>query len=73
MIHAFCPGSDRAWMAFGRLAEGLPLRVRVIGDSPGGGRAHLCQTLDFTYHGEWALPAGQGVPERDLLVPRFPY
>src|SRR5579862_6918710 len=27
LIHAFCPGSHRAWLAFGRLVEGKPLRV----------------------------------------------
>jgi hypothetical protein len=73
LTHAFCPGSNRAWMAFGKLAEGEPLRVRVLGDTPGGGPAHLCQTFDFTYHGEWALPHGAPPPERDLLVPHFPY
>ncbi|HEX3918927.1 MAG TPA: hypothetical protein VHW60_16440 [Caulobacteraceae bacterium] len=74
MVHAFCPGSQHAWMAIGRLSEGAPLRVRVIGDTPGGGRAHLCQTFDFTYHGEWRLPPGAPPPpERDLLQPKFPY
>jgi hypothetical protein len=73
MIRAFCPGSEHAWMAFGRLVEGAPLRVRVIGDTPGGGGAHLCQTLDFTYHGEWMLPHGAPPPAHDLLVPHFPY
>jgi len=72
MIHAFCPGSARAWMAFGRLAEGQPLRVRVIGDAPGGG-ARLCQTLDFVFHGEWTLPHGDPPPERDMLALKFPY
>ncbi len=73
MIHAFCPGSTRAWMAFGHIAEGAPLRVLVIGDAPGGGPARLCQTFDFTFHGEWRLPGGTHPPERDLLVPQFPY
>jgi hypothetical protein len=73
LVHAFCPGSARAWLAFGRLAEGAPLRVRVLGDSPAGGPAHLCQTLDFAYRGEWRLPPGQGVPAGALLSPHFPY
>jgi hypothetical protein len=72
MIRALCPGSTRAWMAFSRLAEGVPLRVQVLGDAPGG-PARLCQTLDFNFRGEWRLPPGPNVPERDLLVPRFPY
>jgi hypothetical protein len=72
MIHAFCPGSSRAWLAFGRLAEGEPLRVRVLGDAAGGG-AHLCHTLDFTYRGEWKIPDGPGVKPSELKEPRFPY
>jgi hypothetical protein len=72
MIRAFCPGSTRAWMAFSRVAEGVPLRVQVLGDSPDG-HARLCQTLDFAYRGEWQLPPAPNVPERDLLVPHFPY
>jgi hypothetical protein len=73
MIHAFCPGSNRAWMAFGRILEGRPVRVQVIGDTPGGGPARLCHTLDFQYRGEWKLPSGPGVAQRELLVPKFPY
>jgi hypothetical protein len=69
MIHAFCPGSARAWLAFSRMTEARPLRVQVIGDNPAGGPARLCHTLDFNFHGEWKLPSGPGVPERDLLQP----
>jgi len=69
MIHAFCPGSHRAWLAFSRMVETVPLRVQVIGDTPSGGPAHLCHTLDFLFHGEWKLPQGNGVPARDLLQP----
>ncbi|HXQ13304.1 MAG TPA: hypothetical protein VN814_01630 [Caulobacteraceae bacterium] len=72
LVHAFCPGSSRAWLAFGRLVEGRPLRVQVIGDAPGG-RAKLCHTLDFNYRGEWKLPSGAGVKPSDLKEPRFPY
>jgi len=72
LIHAFCPGSSRAWLAFGRLVEGRPLRVQVIGDVPGG--AKLCHTLDFNYRGEWKLPSSTPpVRPSDLKEPRFPY
>jgi hypothetical protein len=67
LIQAFCPGSRRAWLAFGRLVEARPLRVQVIGDDPAGGPARLCHTLDFAYRGEWKLPGGQGVPASALL------
>jgi hypothetical protein len=70
LIRAFCPGSHRAWLAFGRLVEAMPLRVQVIGDNPAGGPARLCHTFDFAYRGEWKLPGGRGVPSRDLLNPR---
>jgi hypothetical protein len=72
LVHAFCPGSSRAWLAFGRLVEGRPLRVQVIGDAPGG-RAKLCHTLDFNFRGEWKLPPGPAVKPSDLKEPRFPY
>jgi hypothetical protein len=69
LIRAFCPGSHRAWLAFGRLIEGRPLRVQVIGDNPAGGPARLCHTFDFAYRGEWKLPGGNGVPASALINP----
>jgi hypothetical protein len=74
MIRAFCPGSTHAWMAFGRVAEGVPLRVLVIGDAPdGGGRAHLCQTLEFFFRGEWRVPGRGPPPTSELVQPRLPH
>jgi hypothetical protein len=69
LIRAFCPGSRRAWLAFGRLVEARPLRVRVIGDGPSGGPARLCHTFEFAFRGEWKLPGGAGVPPKSLLEP----
>lgn len=69
MIRAFCPGSRRAWLAFGRLEEARPLRVRVIGDDPAGGPARLCHTFEFEFRGEWKLPGGPGVAPSQLLQP----
>jgi hypothetical protein len=69
MIHAFCPGSQRAWLAFSRLVEARPLRVQVIGDNPSGGPARLCHTFDFAFRGEWKLPGGPGVPAHDMVIP----
>ena len=73
MIRAFCPGSSRGWLAFGRVAEYRDLRVRVLGDDPKGGPAHVCETLDFSWRGEWKLPGGQPPRPRDMLEPGFPY
>jgi hypothetical protein len=73
LVHAFCPGSNRAWLAFGRMVEGRPLRVQVIGDAPGG-PAKLCHTLDFNFRGEWKIPSTiPPVRASDLKQPRFPY
>lgn len=74
LIRAFCPGSTRAWLAFGRLSETRPLRVQVIGDDPKGGPTRLCETLAFTFHGEWAAPGALSSPnaESGTLLPRYP-
>jgi hypothetical protein len=69
LIRAFCPGSRRAWLAFGRLVEARPLRVQVIGDDPAGGPPRLCHTFTFAFRGEWKLPGGPGVAPKDLLTP----
>jgi hypothetical protein len=73
MISAFCPGSKRAWMAFGRLRENRDLKVHVLGDDPKGGGAHLCHTLAFRFHGEWKIPGGVTASPRDMATPQFPY
>jgi hypothetical protein len=74
LIAAFCPGSKRAFMTFGRMRYERPLRIHVLGDAPAGGPAHLCRTFDFNFHGEWQLPK-DGIPVRDtdLKRPKFPY
>jgi|SRR5215472_13256671 len=74
LVRAFCPGSTRAWLAFGRLAAAQPLRVRVIGDDPKGGPTRLCETLAFTFHGEWAASGGSGLPSASSgsLLPGYP-
>ena len=53
---ALCRGSDRAWLAFGKLKVGEDLRVRALGHDPVTGTTRLCMTLDYNFHGEWALP-----------------
>jgi hypothetical protein len=73
LVRALCPGSTRAWLAFSRLASGAPLRIQVIGDASDGGPARLCETLDFTFRGEWKLPtAAPSIRQQDMLVPRYP-
>ena len=53
---ALCRGSDRAWLAFGKLRLGQDLRIQALGHDPITGATRLCMTLDYTFHGEWKLP-----------------
>ena len=71
MISVFCPGAQRAWMAFGRLRANQNLRVYVLGQTAGGA-VRLCRTLDFEYHGEWRLPPGPLMDPNRLPEPHFP-
>jgi len=71
LISAFCPGARRAWMAFGPLKLNRDLTVRVIG-APAAGRAKLCRTLRFSFHGEWLLPPGRQIDPRELQRGRYP-
>jgi hypothetical protein len=72
LIRAFCPGSTRAWLAFGRMSETRPLRVQVIGDDPKGGPTRLCETLAFTFHGEWAASGATPSASSGSLLPSYP-
>ncbi len=57
--------SSRAWLAFGRLKSGLPLRVHAVTFDPATGQGRLCVTLDYDFHGEWTLPKPiQAQPDR---------
>lgn len=56
LIRAACPGSDRAWLAFGSLRSDRELVIHAIGRNAQSGKVHLCATLEFSWHGEWKLP-----------------
>jgi len=71
LIAAFCPGAKHAWMSFGRVRSDSDLRVYVLGDGAAGGATHVCQTLDYSFHGEWRLPPGRPFDLRQLDHPRF--
>jgi hypothetical protein len=62
--HALCRGSTHVWLAFGRVKAGQDLRVHALGDDPLTGKARLCVTLDYAFHGEWALPQSD-LPQPD--------
>lgn len=72
MIAALCPNSQRAWLAFGRLRANHDLRIYVLGDGGAGRDAHLCKTLDYTFHGEWKLPSDAKFDTRLVDRPQFP-
>jgi hypothetical protein len=69
LISAFCPGAKRAWMAFSKIRFNRDLRVLVIGDNGPAGAAHLCRTLDFSFHGEWRPPPGAPFDTKVLVQP----
>jgi len=55
LVKALCPGADHAFLAIGPLKSDRPLTVFAIGRAAGR-PAWLCETLDYGFHGEWALP-----------------
>jgi hypothetical protein len=48
--------ADRVWLVFGRIKSGEDLRVHAVTYDPKTGKGRLCVTLDYAFHGEWALP-----------------
>lgn len=56
LIRAACPGSDRAWLAFGSLRSDRELVIHAFGRNASSGKLHLCASLEFSWHGEWKLP-----------------
>jgi hypothetical protein len=64
LVNALCPGADHAWLAFGPLRAEQPLRIRALGHDPRTGQTRLCITLDYDFHGEWAV-APPDLPQPD--------
>ena len=57
MVKALCPGSSRGWLVFGTLRARQGLTVHALGDDPANaGKARLCATMNFIFHGEWVMP-----------------
>lgn len=72
MIAALCPRSRRAWMAFGRLRAFHDLKIFVVGDDPDTHKARLCETLQYSFHGEWQVPSGTHIDPGIVEPPQFP-
>ncbi len=68
LIGALCPGSDKGWLAFGPIKRDRELKVRALGRDPATGKARLCVTLDYAFHGVWGLPP-MDLPQPDRTDP----
>lgn len=65
LSRALCPGADKVFLAFGPLAADQPLRIRALGHDPKTGATRLCITLDYSFHGQWAVgPPDLPQPDR---------
>jgi len=65
LIRALCPGADRVFLAFGPITAEEPLRIHALGHYAKTGSSRLCVTLDYAFHGEWAIgPPDLPQPDR---------
>jgi hypothetical protein len=65
LIRALCPGADRVFLAFGPITAEQPLRIHALGHDAKTGASRLCITLDYAFHGEWAVgPPDLPQPDR---------
>lgn len=65
LSRALCPGADKVFLAFGPLAADQPLRIRALGHDAKTGATRLCITLDYSFHGQWAVgPPDLPQPDR---------
>lgn len=60
--------APRVWLAFGRLKNDRPLRIHALTFDPVSGKGRLCITLDYAFHGQWALPVNP-LPQPDRSDP----
>jgi hypothetical protein len=55
LVRALCPGAVRGFLAIGPLKPDRDLKIFALGRDASGG-ARFCVTLDYNFHGAWALP-----------------
>jgi hypothetical protein len=55
LVRALCPGAVRGFLAIGPLKPDRDLKVYAFGRDAAGA-ARFCVTLDYNFHGAWALP-----------------
>jgi hypothetical protein len=62
---ALCPGADKVFLAFGPITAEQPLRIHALGHDAKTGTSRLCITLEYSFHGEWAVgPPDLPQPDR---------
>jgi len=71
MMRAFCPGSAKAWLAFGAVKPRRDVTVHAIGLDPVTGQPKLCTSMDFRFRGEWKLPGPEGVQSYRSFPDKF--
>lgn len=73
MIRAFCPGSNRGWLAVSDLTSHQGLRVYAFGDMPDG-KVKICARMEFAFRGEWRMPSVPGIdPTSAVFKPNYGY
>ena len=55
LVRALCPGAVRGFLAIGPLKPDRDLKIYAFGRDATGA-ARFCVTLDYSFHGAWALP-----------------
>jgi len=63
LVRALCPGAVRGFLAIGPLKPDRDLKVYAFGRDAAGA-ARFCMTLDYSFHGAWALPPTE-LPQPD--------
>ena len=63
LVRALCPGAVRGFLDVGVLKPDRNLKIFALGRGPAG-ETRLCATLDYNFHGAWALPPPE-LPQPD--------
>jgi hypothetical protein len=58
LVKALCPGAVRGFLDVGVLKPDRDLKIFALGRGATG-QPVLCMTLDYSFHGSWALPPAE--------------
>jgi hypothetical protein len=56
LARVLCPGATTVWLVMGRIRPVRDLTVHAVGQGTAG-QVLLCQTMEYRYRGEWAVPS----------------